>query len=96
MDKVSTCRAAYLIPFIDVLRDIGVPVERELAKAKLPTMVEETPDDLVSNVHSMNFLARSASREGIDDLGWHWVQRFSASDFSAELLAGHCQVVCRV
>ena len=87
MDKVSTCRAAYLIPFIDVLRDIGVPVERELAKAKLPTMVEETPDDLVSNVHSMNFLARSASREGIDDLGWHWVQRFSASDFSAELLA---------
>ena len=87
MDKISTCRAAYLIPFIDVLRDIGAPVERELARAKLPTMVEETPDDLVSNILAMDFLNRSALREGIDDLGWLWVQRFSASDFSAELLA---------
>lgn len=87
MDKISTCRAAYLIPFIDVLRDIGAPVERELAKAKLPTMIEETPDDLVSNILAMEFLDRTASREGVDDLGWHWVKRFSASDFSAELLA---------
>jgi len=87
VDKISTCRAAYLIPFIDVLRDIGAPVERELAKAKLPTMIEETPDDLVSNILAMEFLDRTASREGVDDLGWHWVKRFSASDFSAELLA---------
>ncbi len=86
MDKISTCRAAYLIPFLDVLRDIGAPVERELAKAKLPTMIEETPDELVSNILSMDFLARSASLEGVDDLGWLWVQKFSWSNFSAELL----------
>ena len=87
MDKVSTCRAAYLIPFLDALREIGAPVERELEWAHLPAMVEETPDDLVSNILAMDFLDRSARREGIDDLGWHWVKRFSASDFSAELLA---------
>lgn len=87
MDKVSTCRAAYLIPFIDVLRDIGAPVERELEKAHLPAMVEETPDDLICSTLAMDFLDTSAFREGIDDLGWLWVQKFSASDFSAELLA---------
>ena len=87
MDKISTCRAAYLIPFLDVLRDIGAPVERELERAKLPTMVEETPDDLICNTLAMDFLDRSALREGIDDLGWLWAQKFSASDFSAELLA---------
>ena len=87
MDKISTCRAAYLIPFIDVLRDIGAPVERALEKAHLPTMVEETPDDLIGNTLAMDFLGTSALREGIDDLGWLWVQKFSASDFSSELLA---------
>ncbi|AXI55013.1 hypothetical protein C1J05_11375 [Sulfitobacter sp. JL08] len=87
MDKVSTCRAAYLIPFLDVLRDIGAPVDRELERAHLPTMVEERPDDLISIFLAMEYLDRSARREGIDDLGWHWVKRFSASDFSAELLA---------
>ncbi|CUH46479.1 helix-turn-helix domain-containing protein [Ruegeria atlantica] len=86
MDKISTCRAAYLIPFIDVLRDIGASVERELARAKLPTMVEETPEELVSNILSMDFLTRSARLEGVDDLGWLWVQKFSSSSFSAELL----------
>ena len=87
MDKVSTCRAAYLIPFLDVLRDIGAPVERELEKARLPTMVEETPDDLICSTLAVDFLHTSALREGIDDLGWLWVQKFSASDFSVELLA---------
>jgi AraC-like DNA-binding protein len=87
MDKISTCRAAYLIPFIDILRDIGAPVEREMEKAHLPTMIEETPDDLVSNILAMEFLAKSAVSEGIDDLGWLWVQKFSSSSFSTELLA---------
>jgi len=87
MDKISTCRAAYLIPFLEILRDIGTPVERELARAKLPTMVEETPDEFVSNILAMEFLGRIALREGLDDLGWLWVQKFSASNFSTELLA---------
>ena len=87
MDKISTCRAAYLIPFIDVLRDIGAPVDRELERAKLPTMIEEMPDEFVSNILCEEFVYRSEKREGIDDLGWLWAERFSTSDFSAELLA---------
>ena len=85
MDNIPTCRAAYLIPFIEVLRDIGVPVTRDLEKARLPVMVEETPDEIINSFLGMEFLAGSARREGLDDLSWHWVQNFSASDFSAEL-----------
>ncbi len=87
MDKISTCRAAYLIPFIDVLRDIGAPVTRDLEQAKLPAMVEETPEEFVSNVLIDDYLAKSERREDIDDLGWLWAEQFSASIFSAELLA---------
>ena len=87
MDNIATCRAAYLLPFIDVLRDIGAPVTRELGKAKLPVMIEETPEEFVSNVLIDEFLAKSERRQGIDDLGWLWAEQFSTSTFSAELLA---------
>ncbi len=85
MEDISVCRAAYLIPFIEVLRDIGAPIERELEVGKLPVQVEETPEDFISNVLAMEFLGRNERREGIDDLGWLWAQRFSASTFSDEL-----------
>jgi len=87
VQEIPTCRAAYLIPFIDVLRDIGVPVERELARANLPPLIEETPDDSISNILAFKFLARNEHRQGIDDLGWLWSKRFSLSNLSEELLA---------
>jgi AraC-like DNA-binding protein len=85
MDNISVCRAAYLIPFIEVLRDIGAPVERELELGKLPAQVEEAPGDFVSNYLALDFLARNERRESINDLGWLWAQRFSSSVFSTEL-----------
>ena len=87
MDEISACRAAYLIPFIDVLRDIGAPVDQELEKALLPVMVEETPDEFVCNAFVEEFVAACEKREGIDDLGWLWAERFSSSIFSIELLS---------
>ncbi|PVB59843.1 helix-turn-helix transcriptional regulator [Labrenzia sp. 011] len=87
MKRISTCRAAYLIPFIEILRDIGVPLERELVRARLPVLVEETPEDFVSNILALEFLARCERREGIADLGWLWARQFSSSTFSADLLA---------
>lgn len=87
MDKISTCRAAHLISFIDILRDMGAPVCRELERAKLPTSIEDTPEEFVSNILLDQFVAESERREGIDDLGWLFAKRFSATNFSAELLA---------
>lgn len=86
MEDISVCRAAYLIPFVEVLRDVGTPIERELERGKLPLAVEESPEDFVSNAMALEFLARNERREGIDDLGWLWSQRFSASDMGAELM----------
>jgi AraC-like DNA-binding protein len=85
MANIATCRSAYLIPFLEILRDIGAPVERELERGRLPAEVEESTEDLVSNTLAMAFLARNERREGIDDLGWLWTQRFSASSLSADL-----------
>ena len=86
MEQISTCRAAYLTPFSEVLREIGAPVERMLARAKLPTLLEETPDERISNVLASKFVEDSARQEGIGNLGWLAARRYSNSTLSKDLL----------
>ena len=70
-DSIVLTRAEYIILYIDLLRRIGTPVERELRRAKLPTLIEEIPDALVSMDLAFRFLSRCARSEGIDD-SWSW------------------------
>lgn len=42
--QVPIVRAAHLIDYIDVLRDLGTPVERDLERSRLPPVIEYTPD----------------------------------------------------
>lgn len=44
MPAIPLVRATHLNVFLDVLRDIGEPVDRALDRARLPVTVEETPD----------------------------------------------------
>ncbi|WP_161492645.1 hypothetical protein [Pseudophaeobacter leonis] len=50
-------------------------------------MVEEMPEDLISNTLALEFLSENEKRQGLDDLGWLWAKQFSYSTFSSELLA---------
>lgn len=70
MDRIPVCRAAHLIPFIEVLRELGAPIDRELARAKLPTCLEDNPDAYVCLVLGLDFVARCERLEGLYDLGW--------------------------
>ena len=45
--------------YISVLRDIGAPVDRELARSKLPRHIEETPDFYVSIPVALTWAART-------------------------------------
>ena len=65
MRIVPLTRTALLTPYIDVLRDLGMPVERELARAKLPTFIEEQPNNYVSKLFEFSFVRRCAHLEGI-------------------------------
>lgn len=85
MDEFDTCRASYLISFLEVLRDIGTPVEREMNRAGLPVYVEETPDARVSNVLASKFLSTCQHLEGIQDLGWLGAARYSADTLGDDL-----------
>lgn len=59
--RLAIVRAAHLNDYISVLRDIGAPVDRDLARSKLPPHLEETPDLYVSIHLALEWLA-SAGR----------------------------------
>ena len=46
--EIAIVRAAHLYNCIEELREIGVPVERELARSRLPPWILENPDAYVS------------------------------------------------
>lgn len=84
---VPVTRSSYLIEFTNLMRRTGAPVERELARARLPTCLEETPDAYLSLNLVVDFLMRTARQEGMDDLGFEagWQTRFD--NFSPQMLA---------
>ena len=45
---LAATRAAHLHVYLDFLRSVGAPVARDLARSRLPTWVEEMPDEYVS------------------------------------------------
>ncbi len=69
-DAIVLTRAEYIILYIQLLRQIGTPIDRELRRARLPTLIEEIPDALVSMDLTYRFLTRCAYLEGIDDIGF--------------------------
>lgn len=82
MTEPAIVRAAYLHVYLDVLREIGVPVERELERSALPTWIEEMPDAYVSlplaidwvmrcgrDIEPMEFGFLAARRETLDTTG---------------------------
>lgn len=69
-DSIVLVRAEYVILYLAWLRRIGAPVDRELRRARLPTLLEEMPDAPISTALAYRFLMRSAASEGIEDLGF--------------------------
>ena len=63
-------RAQHLIHYIDVLRDAGVAVERELKRSRLPVLIEQAPDDYVSLPLALDWIWRSSREISIMELGF--------------------------
>jgi AraC-like DNA-binding protein len=56
---LTLVRATHLNVYISVLRDIGAPVDRDLARSKLPENIETTPDLYVSIPVALEWIART-------------------------------------
>ena len=57
------------MPFLNVLRQIGTPVERRLDESHIPSDLLGDPESLLPLAHLLTFLTRNARAEGVEDLG---------------------------
>jgi hypothetical protein len=68
--NIPVVRAQHLIHYVGVLRDAGVPVERELERSRLPVFIEQTPNAYVSLPRALDWVWRSSRELGIMELGF--------------------------
>lgn len=67
--RLALVRATHLNDYIAVLRDIGAPVDRELARSLLPPRIEETPDLYVSVPVALEWVAKTGHDLHLMELG---------------------------
>ncbi|EIC19371.1 AraC family transcriptional regulator [Thiorhodovibrio frisius] len=67
---IPVVRAQHVIDNIGVLRDAGVPIERELERSRLPAFIEQTPDAYVSLPRALDWAWRSSRELGIMEVGF--------------------------
>ena len=83
--NIPVVRAQHLIHYIGVLRDAGVPLERELERSGLPVSIEETPNDYVSLPRALDWVWRSSREVGIMELGFLAGRAASLSTLHADV-----------
>ena len=86
MKPIPSYRAAHMAQHLKLLRKIGVPVERELQRFKLPTLPEETPDAYLPLLPSIAFGNSVSRKEGIDEFSIRSLCHLRLEDLSKELL----------
>ena len=71
MAKIHLTRCQYLIPFTDILHDIGAPAGSLLARYRLPTSLEEKANHYVPILPAIAFAEFAQRSQGIVDFGFH-------------------------
>ncbi len=85
MADIAIVRAAHLHLFVEEFRAIGVPVERELDRSRLPPWIERTPDAYISIPLALDWVARCSRDFEPMELGFRAAQRASLATLSTPL-----------
>jgi AraC-like DNA-binding protein len=81
-------RSIEVIRMIELFREIGTPVDRELAKAQLPGDLEMHPNSYVATLKGGEWSLNCLAIEGVDDFGWYCHNDFDPRRLNAPTLLG--------
>ncbi len=83
MKPIALIRVGPALPAVDLLLDLGVPVERLWRRAGLPPAAHLAPERLVPFNAVREFLELTAAEEGLDDLGVRLAHRSGLAGIGA-------------
>jgi len=87
MGGIPLARCQFLIPFVDVLNNIGAPTDTLLAKHRLPTSLVEKVDHYFPLLHAISFAEAGQRSQGIIDFGFHVARQATFDHLSARVRA---------
>lgn len=85
--RLAIVRAAHLHDYLAVMRRIGMPVERELARSRLPPQIEQTPDLYVSVPLAIEWIAQCSRDLEPMELGYLGAEHASRASIKAAHLS---------
>ena len=85
MKPIPLTRCVFLMPFNELLTDIGAPTTSLLAKFHLPTSLEEKDDRYVPTLPAIRFTVAGQTSQGIADIGFRAAQRLQFEHLSEQL-----------
>lgn len=85
MTAIPIVRAAHLLLYVEVLRDIGAPVDRDLAGSRLPGWIEEKPEAYVSLPLVLDWIAQGNRDVTVPELGYLAAQKMSLATVDAAM-----------
>jgi AraC-like DNA-binding protein len=91
MSKIALMRGQFLLPFTQILEEMGAPTESLLEKHKLPRMLESNANDYVAIRNAIQFVEAADRMQGIPDFA-HLVARDATFDYLSERL--RTQLIC--
>ncbi len=93
--RLAIVRAAHLRDYLVVMRRIGMPVDRELARSRLPPQIEEAPDLYVSVPVAIEWIAQCGRDLEPMELGFLGAQQASRASikpaYLTEMLAARIE-----
>ncbi len=91
MAKIHLTRCQFLIPFADILSEMGASAGSLLEKARLPPSLEEKADHYVPILQAIDFAEVASRSQGITDFGYHASRRLQYCHLSEKTrtLIGH-------
>ncbi|AML53410.1 AraC family transcriptional regulator [Falsihalocynthiibacter arcticus] len=87
MKQPLITRAAYLQIYIDIFRDVGIPVERQLSSSRLPRLIEEQPDAFISLPLALEWIARTGYDLAPMELGFLASEGLTLDSLDGAMLA---------
>lgn len=91
MSGIPLTRCQFLIPFVDILNEIGASADSFLERCRLPTSLEEKADRYVPVLPAIRFAEIAQRSQGIVDFGFQAARqlRFSHLSEKTRVLIGH-------
>lgn len=91
MKAIPLTRCVFLMPFADILTDVGAPTPKLLEKYRLPASLEESFNHFVPILPAIDFAVAGQRSQGISDIAYLAAKRLSFDDLTEQLQASVLQ-----